>query len=290
MTIDARMTRAGSTTRMALLISWLATLVICFQGYLFVLGFVWALIHGAGPSSFLAFLPAAIGLGMLWAGYVFLKRMNIRRMTLVFASYALGIVLINEVLLPATPLKALLGQRAAEAVDVRSVRDELLLSARGNPIGIRITFDAVVPRTGEYFISASALSRVADEMLWPLNFGHSNPSIIDPTPSPGESPFDVFQKGTVYTFTVDLMPDFLSFREPETAPCLVNVTTSYIPEAAFLTALSKSRNMKYRGEIHVGGPQSTRSAVVHEYVTSRDYDVEAMYRTIAIEGNRRCEN
>lgn len=38
MTIDARKIHAVSTTQMALLIAWLATLVICFQGYLFVLG------------------------------------------------------------------------------------------------------------------------------------------------------------------------------------------------------------------------------------------------------------
>ena len=257
MTIDARKDHFGKSTGITLLIAWLATLVICVQSYVFLLGFVWALIHGAGASSFLAFLPAATGLAMLWAGYVFLKRRNIRRMTLVFTSYALGIVLTNEVLLPATPLKALLAQRAAEAVEVRSVRDELLLSARGNPIGIRITFDAVVPRTGEYFISASALSRVADEMLWPLNFGHSNPSVVDPPPSPGESPYDVFQKGTVYTFTADLMPDFLSFREREKEPCLVNVTTKYISEAAFLRTLEEQ-------EYEISGRDPREQCPFHE--------------------------
>jgi len=275
---------------MPLRIGLFASLVICFQSYLFVLGLVWALIHGAGASSFLAFLPMAVSLSVLWAGYVFLKRRNIRRMTLLFTSYALGIVLMNEVLLPSTPLQALWAHRTAEAVEVRSVRDEVLLSARGNPIGIRITFDAVVPRTREYSISASALSRVADDVLWPLNFGHSTQSVTDPPPSRGEGPYDVFQKGVVYTFTTDLMPDFLSFREREKQPCLVNVTTKYISEADFFAALSKSRSMKYRGGIHVSNPHSMQSAVVHEYVTSRDYDVEAMYRTIALEGNRRCGN
>ena len=290
MTIDERKDQPDRTTGIPLLIAWLATLVICVQSYLFLLSFVWALLHGAGASSFLAFLPAATGLAMLWAGYVFLKRRNIKRMTLVFTSYALSIMLVNEVLLPSTPLKALVAQRAAESVEVRSVRDELLLSARGNPIGIRITFDAVVPRTGEYLISASALSRVADELLWPLNFGSSIRSVTDPPPSRGKDIYDVFQKGTVYTFTTDLTPAFLSFHEREKEPCLVNVTTKYISEAAFLSGLSKSRNVKYRGEIHVSNAHSTSSAVVREYVTSRDYDVEAMYRTIAIEGNRRCAN
>jgi hypothetical protein len=273
---------------LALQIGLLATIVICVQGYPFVLGFAWALIHGAGPSSFLAFLPTALGLAMLWAGYVFLKRRNITRMTLVFTIYALGIVMMNEVLLPATPLKMLWAQRAAEAVEVRSVRDDVLLSARGNPIGIRITFDAVVPRTGEYSISASSLSRVADEVFWPLNFGHVNRTVTDPPPPRGEDIYDVFQKGVVYRFTTDLLPAFLSFDEPDKEPCLVNVTTKYHSEADFLSALGKSRKMKYRGEIHVSNAHTMRSAVVHEYVTTRDYDVEAMYRTVGMEGNRRC--
>ena len=276
---------------MTLLIALLATLVICFQGYLFVMGFVWALIHGAGVSSLLAFWPTATSLAALWGGYIFLTRRNIRRLTLVFAGYALGIVLLAELLLPATPLKAMLALRAAEAVEVRSVHDEVLLSPRGNPIGIRVTFEAVVPRTGEYSISASALSRVADEVLWPLNFGHSRRSGAEPPPSPGgEGPYDVFQEGVVYRFTTDLMPEFLSFHERDTEPCLVNVTTKYISEADFVSALSRSRNMKYRGGIHVSNALSMQSAVVHTYVTSRGYDVEAMYRTIAIEGNRRCGN
>ncbi len=182
---------------------------------------------------------------MLGGGYIFLKRRNVRRMGIVFTSYALGLVVMNEVLLPSTPLKALWAQRALEGVEVRSVRDDVLLSARGNPIGIRITFQAVVPRTVEYSISASGVSRVADEVLWPLDFGHSNPPVVAPAPARGE-------------------------------------------EADFLSALSKSRKLKYRGAIQATNSYSTVSTVVNEYVTSGDYDVEAMYRTIAIEGNRRC--
>jgi len=81
---------------MALLIAFLATLAICFQNSVFVQGFGWALIHGAGASSLLAFLPAAVALALLWAADLFLKRRNIRRMTLAFTSCALGIVLMKR--------------------------------------------------------------------------------------------------------------------------------------------------------------------------------------------------
>jgi hypothetical protein len=274
---------------MVVLIGLLATVIICVQNVGSVLGFGWAAMHDAGPRALFAFLPAAAGIAMLWLGYVFLRRRNVSRMTPGFAIYALCIVLLNEVVLPWTPLKAWRSERAVEAVEVRNVRDEHLLSAAGHPMGIRIAFDVVVPRTASYSIDAAALSRVADDVFWPLDFGHSSRSVIEPPPSRGEAPFSVFQNGVVYTFTTDLTPNFLSYDEREKRPCLVNVTTKYLSEADFMLALSKSRRMKYRGEVHVSSAYSTQSQVAKEYVTAHDYDVEAMYRSIAIEGGRRCD-
>lgn len=273
---------------MRLLIALAATLIVCVQHYMSVLGFGWALVHGAGLSASLAFMPAAITLGILWAGYVLISRTSVRRRTIAFTVYALAIISLNEFVLPATPLGMFRSQRAATNVEIRNVRDEVLLSARGNPIGIRIIFDAVVPRTGHYSISPSVLSRVADEQLAPLNFGHSRPSVISPARSGSEEVYDGLAKGIVYTFTTDMMPDFLNYDDNEKTPCLVNVTTKYIPESAFLSALAKSRTIKYRGEVHVSTPAGGRSAAVHHFETTRGYDVEAMYRTIEIEGGRRC--
>jgi hypothetical protein len=273
---------------MTLLIALVASLIVCVQNYMSVLGFGWALIHGAGLTSVLAFVPAVIALGTLWAGYAFISRANVPPRTAVFTLYAVVILSLNEFLLPATPLAMLWNQRAAGRVEIRSVRDELLLSDRGNPIGIRLIFDAVVPRTGHYSISPSVLSRVSDETLWPLNFGHSRPSVISPARPGSEEVYDGLAEGVVYTFTTDMMPDFLNYDDREKQPCLVNVTTKYISEDAFVAALAKSRNVKYRGEVHVSTPTAGRSAVVHHFETARGYDVEAMFRTIEVEGGRKC--
>ncbi|HXW05959.1 MAG TPA: hypothetical protein VD833_12050 [Vicinamibacterales bacterium] len=254
-----------------------------------VTAFGWAAIHGAGASALLPFLPAAIGLLVLWAGYFVITRTTVRRLTPVFGIYALATVVASEAILPFTPLKLWRTGRAASSVEVRSVTDELLLSARGNPIGIRIIFEAVVPRTGEYSISASGLGRVGEDVLWPLNFGRIQRSKTEPPPAEGESIYGIFQKGVVYTFVQDMTPSFLSYDEKEQVPCLLDVRTKYISEEAFLAALAKSRNMKYRGNVLVSGPFTQVSADVKDFVT-REYDVAAMYRTIAIEGNRRCES
>jgi hypothetical protein len=197
--------------------------------------------------------------------------------------------MMNEVLLPATPLDSFRRQRAMAGVEVRNVRDELFLSARGNPIGIRITFDVVVPQTGDYGISASTLGPVAEGIPWALSFGHSMRHIIEPPPSRiSDFGYDRFQKGVVYTVSQEMMPEFLNYDDTTKQPCLVNVTTTYVSEADVVSALERSTDMKYRTEIQIGGGYGTRTIVAKEYVTSHGYDVKAMHQTGVIEGNQRC--
>ena len=271
----------------ALLIALLATLALCAQNIAFVGGFVWGAIHGAGAASLLAFLPAALGLSILWAGFFVLRRHGVERMTLVFGLYALGVFVLNEALLPGTPLKAWRGQRAMESVAVRHVRDDLLPSARGNPIGVRITFQAVVPRTGRYSISASTLASATGESPWPLHFGHSLQHRVDPKP-PTDGAYDVLERGVVYTFSQDMLPNFLWYDERAKQPCLVDVVTKYISQADVLAALAKSRQVVLRTEIHVDGENGAQRVLAADYVTTRSYDLNAMYETIAAEGGKRC--
>ena len=99
----------------------------------------------------------------------------------------------------------------------------------------------------------------------------------------------MLQKGVVYTFMSDSTPDFIHYDEKTKEPCLRNIArTPYFPEAEFLPTLAKGRNMKYRASITVSAEPARHRVVAAEYVTSRGYDLEAMYRTIGMEGNRRC--
>jgi hypothetical protein len=273
----------------AALVGLVATFAIVAQHQGFLMGFAWAAMHGAGVSSALALLPAAIALSILWTGYAFLKRRRISRPTVAFSVYAFGILLMNELLLPTTPLKAWREHRAIRAIEVRNVRDEPYLSALGNPIGIRVTFDAVFPRTATYAISASVLMPVVEDVPYALSLGHSTRHLVEPRPaSHGASSDDVFQKGVVYTFTQEMMPNFLFYDDRRKEPCLVDVTTPYLSEAQLRSALLKSRNMKFRTAIQADSGQGWPRVAATEYVTSRGYDLEAMYQTGVIEGNRRC--
>ena len=266
-----------------------ASAAICVQNLPFVTAFTWALIHGAGLESVVAFLPAALALAVLWAGYRMMRSRVTNHLTLTFVIFAIAVVVLNEVLLPATPLKEWNGQRAVEGVRVLDVRDEPLLSARGNPIGVRISFDAVVPRTGAYSISAATLSSASGEMIWPLQFGHMSGMAVQPAPTNrSDSPYQVFHKDITYTFTQDMLPNFLQYDEKTKTPCLAEVRTKYITEPDFLSALSGNRDISLRVEIQVNGEYNAASVVAANRVTSRRYDMQAIYDTIAKEGSGRC--
>jgi hypothetical protein len=260
-----------------------ATILIFLQHGSAGVAFGWALVHGAGPAALFAFLPLAAALLVLWVAAVSLHRRAARRAPVLFGVVAAAIVMVNEALMPGTPFKAWTHQRAIEAVTVKNIRDELIVSSRGNPIGIRLTFEAVFPSNGVYAVGY-ALAPDSDEGVYALQFNHSIRSTIQP--EPGGS-YD-FRRGTVYTFSTEFLPNFLSYDERTGVTCLNDMTTSAFSEKDFLAALSKSRSLQYRTAIRLSNEQAWRPVAAAEYVTGHAYDVEAMYRTIEADGSRRC--
>lgn len=157
------------------------------------------------------------------------------------------------------------------------------MSSRGNPIGIRLTFEAIFPSNGVYAVG-HALAPDTDEREYALQFNHGIQYTIQPEPRDSYH----FLAGTVYTFSTAFLPNFLSCDERTGVSCLNDMTTSAFSEKDFLAALSKSRSLQYRTVIRVSNEQAWRSVAAAEYVTGRGYDVEAMYRTIEADGSRRC--
>jgi hypothetical protein len=281
---------ARSTVRRSglLLIALVASAIVCAQNVLSLTGFGWALIHGAGIESALAFAPAAVGLALVWAGYFFIRKKASHRATPVFAALAIGVIVLNELVLPVTPFQMWRNNRALKGVRVLEVRDEPLLSAQGNPIGVRISFDAVVPRTTAYGIYGAAYS-LSPDTIWPLGFGYLGDRRVDPAPTPQpESPYDIFQKDVVYTISQNMVPVFLRYDEKTKEPCLAEVRTKYISEADFLTALGANRSVPLKVAVSVNGEYNAVSVWVAERVTSHRYDMQAIYDTIAKEGGGRC--
>jgi hypothetical protein len=270
------------------LIALAASLVLCAQNVGAVTAFGWALIHGAGVSALIAFVPVAVGLATLWSGYHVISRRAPRYSTALFTAFALALLAVNEAVLPATPLKVWRGQRALKGVRVLSVRDEPLLSARGNPIGVRVTFEAVVPRTTGYLLSAG-LTNASPETIWPLGFGFLGDQTVHPLPADNpESIYDVFEKDVVYRFTQDMVPNFIRYDVRTRTACLAEVRTKYISETDFLAALATNRDARLNAYISVNGEYNAVNVYAGEYPISRGYDLQAIYETVANEGGGRC--
>ena len=79
-----------------LLIALVASVIVCAQNVLSVTGFTWALIHGVGVESALAFAPAAIGLALIWAGYFLITKTVSNRATSRFAAVAIGVIVLFQ--------------------------------------------------------------------------------------------------------------------------------------------------------------------------------------------------
>jgi hypothetical protein len=269
-------------------IALLAAAIVCVQNFPVLTGVSWAVIHGAGVRSALGFVPATIALAVLWAGYRVIQSRVTSHVVATFAAFAVAVIVLNETVLPTTPLKEWRDQGATAGVRILNRRDEPLLSARGNPIGVRISFDAVPSRTGAYMISASTLHSASGETIWPLHFGTALSHQVQPAPAAqSDSPYSVFQKDVIYTVSQDMLPNFVHYDQKTKTPCLTGVGTKYLTEAQFQSALAANRDTSLRVAIQVEGEQRS-ATVAADGVTSRRYDLRAIYDTIAKEGGGHC--
>ena len=269
----------------AVLIGVVASVVIAVQNQSAVLGFGWAAIHGAG-GGLLAFAPAAGAWAVLWSGYAWLMHVRERPAAWLFAVHALGVVALNEVVLPSTPFKDWRKQRFIRSVVVTGLRDEALPSAGGNPLGIRYRFDVAVPRTGQYVIQTSALLPTVPDELHVLLFGPAGIA-IEPVPIQFDGVFSTLARDVTYGFAVDLMPVFAGLDERTKKPCLASAAPRGLSPQDFAAALSKYRDVRFLADITVSYEGDT-AAAVRDYVTTNGYDVYAMYQAFVSEGHPRC--
>jgi hypothetical protein len=202
------------------LVGVMAGLAMCAQNAGFATGIGWSLIHGAGPLAVIALLPLAVGLGLLWSGYVLLQRKQIRRGLVLFVGHAALLLVLNEWLLPSTPLKAWSSERALKSAEVSNIRDEAVTTTTGDPIGLRLTFEVRFPRRVVGLVSASAFAPSETEPPWmpyPLDFAGYEQT-IEPS-SNSDSLGQVFEKNVVYRVAVVRMPGFRGVDSVTGRPC-----------------------------------------------------------------------
>ena len=273
----------------AIVVALLATVVLCGQSAGSALAFAWALIHGAGLGAVIAFLPLGIGLALLWGGFRYFHRHHHRYASALFVAHAVLILLANEALMPATPFDAWNTRRTVKAAKVENIKDEVLLSAKGNPIGIRLTYDVMFARDVVASMYAS-LGRAQGELQpfvqWTLVSAHTTTLVPEP---PTRDIYKVFSGKTPYRFTVAYLPGFLAYDEKAQQPCLRISGYSDLSESEMVEGIRRAGTETYEISISFGSdavPEPMHHA--NSYVTSREYNLEAMYQTIVAEGHRIC--
>jgi hypothetical protein len=279
--------RGANRGSFAVIVALVATGAMCVQNAGSTLGFGWALIHGAGPAAVVVFWPLAIGLTMLWSAFWYLNRTEHRHASAFFTGVAVAMLVGYEMILPATPLTSWRSEQVMKAAVVQNIHDEPLLSAKGNPIGIRLSYEVVFPRAAVANVNLG-LARVQGEVLPYMqskDFGRAREMTVYPEPA-AKDLYRVFERKTIYRFTAASMPGFLYYDEKIRQPCLD--LYSNISEAEIVAAIKKMNPDKYRVDISLTS-DSVPIAVHHgAYVTAREYDVQAMYQTIVTEGHQRC--
>jgi hypothetical protein len=276
--------------RYTIIVALVATVALCVQNAGSALAFGWALLHGAGPAAVLAFLPLGLGLGALWGAYRYLNRSNHRHAPAMFTAFAIVTLLLYEMLLPATPLATWRAERAMKAVEVQSIRDEVLLSSEGNPIGMRVTFEVAFPHAVVADVNLTGPSPVQGEVrpfMQLLEFGRRHSETIAPQPSSRGS-YRRFEKGQLYRFEVTRLPGFLDYDENTRQPCIRFPRHSELSEAEIVSAIRTRRRDRYRIGISLSNEVVPVSIHHGNHVTFHEYGLEAMYETILAEGHHRC--
>ncbi|NOT60520.1 MAG: hypothetical protein HOP19_09885, partial [Acidobacteria bacterium] len=160
----------------------------------------------------------------------------------------------NDNLMPYTQ-----GEFRIVRAEVKQYRDEPLLSAQGNPVGVRFTYTMVFPREGIYLPQPNLYpERITSGYTGALSLRIAR-STVAPLPANADQPNQIlfsgrarYESGVPYTFTVDLVPNFAMWREDKKDFWLM--TRSYNGpgmKERFERELNSDERLRYR--LTIGG-------------------------------------
>jgi hypothetical protein len=153
---------------------------------------------------------------------------------------------------------------------VSDVRDDPIISERGHPIGVRLTYTVSVPKRG-YFAILPSLSAP----------GQRNERLrLDPHKwtVDGNTEEVPFEPGKSHRVVVELHPPILFIARDRR--CLQTTGLPPLPESAPPVPLRVSISESTYGNTYYGGT---------EQLTSRSYDLAELYRGVLAEGLSPCE-
>lgn len=220
-----------------------------------------------GPSGLaaaaLVYFAAAAGLTW-WIG---------RRVDGVGALLGAGVLMLAA----APGVFSLLGQleriayeRRVAATRVGEVRDQAIVSANGQPIGVRLTYTVSVPKRGYFGILPALYAREPRSERLSLNAVRWT---IDGSNEPRP-----FEPGQVHAMVVELYPAILFIARGER--CISPLPVPPLPDTIAPSPLRVVISETTYGNTYNGG---------REQLTRGAYDLAALYRGVLGEGLKPCK-
>lgn len=248
----------------------------------FYLGTAMSVMHGIELTLPFSGGFLGIAIGTLWWIYFFVKRKNFRRssMFFFFSGIGVGLLLVGAIIASQNPLSQLERYRHAKHAantEVLNMKDEVLYSKTGNPIGVRLNYQMRFPDS-DYFWQSVSISP-NDQLgtsIW-TSMQMVNWNIEPPMTSTDPSKYAVrYEQGKTYKFTVDMIPNFVIQNVDKTKQCIIKPSKDYVD-----TFQKLIQNEDVRFDIRVSGTEFTG-------ITANTYSFKEFYDSAIKEGALEC--
>jgi hypothetical protein len=250
-------------------------------------------VHGPQLIGYFATGYLVVAIIGLWLIYFFANRRHLesRTLTLLFSGVAIGVLLVAAMIASWRPLVDLdiyrMHKHAANT-QVFNMRDEVLLSPKGNPIAIRLRYSMRFPDS-DYFWEGPRMSPLLPEelrehsVMWGdmhVASGQVSNQMIEP-PMIGTDPLKYalkYEKGKIYSFTVEMIPGFLRLNADKTKSCIMK-PLSPLEVDAFQKVIHDNEAVPF--QITVNGTNFTG-------ITTNEYSLRVFYDSAISEGAFEC--
>jgi hypothetical protein len=243
--------------------------------------------EGFSEITLMALGVTVVPISLLWGIYFMLRKTRHRLWFQLLSGVILFLLL--EILLPASPFKTTISslqmQKTVDSVKISDVTDELFYSPQGNPIGIRISFDAAFPRGG--FLSVSPTIRAVDKRLhhYMTSMSHFANITIEPKPEKDYESRNIFISGKSYKFTTDFLPSFLYTSNHDEELCLYDKGVD-----EFKKIVSDPIKTRYSVEVHVDDDSYFVSRrIAYSSYTQKAYSLSIFYEGALNQRAKPCD-
>ena len=235
-------------------------------------------VHGPDFIPYFSVGFLIIAIAALWGIYFFIERRDFRRKTLTFSLSAsgVGLLLVGTIIASWEPIlnwEIRLEDKRAANTEVLNMRDEILLSSKGNPIGIRLRYSMRFPDSNYFWHSAYVTpEKYLGVSIW------SDMRIANRTIEPpmiGTDPLR-YEKGKLYDFTVDMLPSFVVPSRDKAGQC-ITLPPEYTD--AFQELIRSSERVHFN--ITVSGTR-------FRGITTNTYNLKEFYDSAIKEGTSEC--